>query len=58
LHLGKQALRQGDYAEAQRHLAAANRFLRNPKTTLFLWMLKLSPGVTAGLERWLRRRAE
>ena len=58
LHVGKQALRQGDFAEAQLRLAAANRFLRNPKTAAFVWMLKLSPGFAAGAERWLRRRAE
>ena len=58
LHVGKQALRQGDFTEAQLRLAAANRFLRNPKTAAFVWMLKLSPGFAAGAERWLRRRAE
>lgn len=54
LERGKLCMIQGDYVEAQAHIAEANKFYRKPKLSLINWLLRLSPRLTVRLFRTIR----
>ena len=54
LERGKLCLIQGDYAEAQAHIAEANKFYRKPKLSLLNWLLRFSPRLTVRLFKTIR----
>lgn len=54
LEKGKSCLASGDYANAQTHLAEANKFYRKPKLSLINWLLRLSPKLTVRLFKTVR----
>ena len=43
LEKGKLCLANGDFSEAQLHIAEANKFFRRPKLSLINWLISLSP---------------
>lgn len=49
--LFKDAVVKGNYDDASRHLAAANRFFRRPKLTVARVVMKFAPGIVAKMAR-------
>lgn len=54
LEKGKLCVIEGDFANAQTHIAAANKFFRKPKLFLLGWLLRFSPRLTVRLFRLIR----
>lgn len=54
LEQGKFSLTRGDFAEAQAHLAKANKFYRKPKLFLILLLVKISPKLALQLFKKFR----
>ncbi len=54
LEQGKFSLTNGDFAEAQAHIAKANKYFRKPKLFLIMVLLKISPKLTLRLFKKLR----
>ncbi len=54
LDLGKLYLVRGDYAEAKKHFAEANKFYKRPKLAIINLLINISPRLTARLFRSAR----
>ena len=54
LEKGKLCLANGEFAEAQTHIAEANKYLRKPKLTLINWLIRLSPRLALRLFKQIR----
>ncbi len=54
LEKGKLCLAERNFAGARAHLAAANKFCRQPKLTLLNWLLRISPRAAARIFKTLR----
>lgn len=45
LEKGKFCLANGEFSEAQTHIATANKYFRKPKLSLINWLIRLSPNL-------------
>ena len=54
LEQGKFSLTRGDFADAQAHIAKANKYFRKPKLFLLMTLLKISPKLALKLFKKLR----
>lgn len=54
LEQGKFSLTRGDFAEAQAHIAKANRYFRKPKLFLLMILLKIAPNLALKLFKKFR----
>ncbi len=54
LEQGKFSLTKGDFAEAQVHIAKANKYFRKPKLFVLMTLLKISPKLTLRLFKTFR----
>ena len=54
LEKGKFCLANGDFSEAQTHIAEANIFFRKPKLAVFAWLIRTSPKLALQMFKTIR----